>query len=171
VLQGAAPVSDEKIMDSSAPDGAVDMRAASVTEGPTDRDRVGGLDGMLGEWTRRVGPEAAAHRVTYYRAILHAWVAGTAGFALVVAGAGTRTSALEALGGALLLGWSVLYVRAWSALRRMNVAAGRAIGVTIRFSHGPPAGRDRYERWCEVRALTPFPFPDAVPPAVRTRWF
>ena len=55
----------------------------------------------------------------------------------------------------------------------MNDLAGKALGLPIRFFGGPPSRPAPYRRWCERHRLAPYPypFPDAVPPVVKTRWF
>lgn len=129
------------------------------------------LSVVLADWTRRVGPQAAAHRVAYYRLMLHAWLAAMAGTALVIVGGFGGGPLFVYLGIIGVVGWALLSVAAFVQLRSMNGAASQALGTPIRFFRTPPGRQDRYRSWCQKRGLAPYPFPDAVPPPVRVRWF
>ena len=139
--------------------------------GPSGGPRPGVLGSVLADWTVRIGPEAAALRVTYCRLIVAAWTVGLAGLATAMAGSAAHLPPLGPLGVVLLGAGLALYVRAAVELRRMHDRAAKALGVRIRFFQGPPSREELYRRWCEQRHLVPYPFPDAAPAAVRTRWF
>ena len=127
---------------------------------------------VLRVWTRRVGPEAAAYRVACYRLELHALISGVFGILLLLIGGFTGVVTLAALGGIAVVGWLVMSVKAFMKLRLMNKAISAALGIdNFGFFATPPSWPNKYRVWCAKMGVSPYPFDDIEPPAVRTRWF
>lgn len=132
--------------------------------------RVGTLGATLVEWTARVGADAAAHRVRYYRTWLRAWLFAVFGFVLVLIGGFNDLTVLTILGVAGFVAWGALSVMAVRELTLMNAAIRRNVGVEFGFYGGPPARQEQYVRWCERKGVSPYPFRNVQPPAVKTSW-
>ncbi len=135
-------------------------------------DRTSILQVVLQTWTRRIGPEAAAHRVAGYRRLFHAGVASLLGMLLLVIVGLNRSSIVVAMGGVGVLAWAFLSLRGWLELSRMNTSIAGALGIgQISFLGGPPSRSDRYEAGGKKQGIEPYGFDSADPPSVRLRWF
>ena len=135
-------------------------------------DRTSILQVVVETWTRRIGPEAAAHRVAGYRLLFHAGVASLLGMLLLVIGGLNRSSIVVALGGVVVLAWALLSFRGCLELSRMNTSIATALGIgQISFLGGPPSRSDKYEAWCKKQGIEPYGFDSADPPSVRLHWF
>ena len=128
------------------------------------------LEAVLVEWTKRVGPEAAAHRVRYYQLWLKGWLSAVVGGGLLMGGGISGLTAVTLVGGAALVAWLVLTLRSFVELQRMNAAIRESLGVTFGFFGGPSSYRGKYLEWCERHEVAPYPFLAAAPPAVTTHW-
>lgn len=128
------------------------------------------LDAVLVEWTKRVGPDAARHRVYCYRTYMRAWLSGLVGAALLIAGGIGDITPLMVVGGATLLAWLLLTVRALIEISRMNRAIHASLRVHFGFFGGPPSSRGKYLAWCQRNGLEPYPYKTTDPPEVVTRW-
>lgn len=129
------------------------------------------LGAVLKDWTARVGPTAAAHRVRYYRTVIWAWLSSMFGLVLVLVGAFNGLLGVTLVGVAGLVGSGVFYVVSFLELRKMNAAIRLQLGVEFGFFGGPPSRQDAYQRWCKRRQVPPYPCRDEQPPDVRTKWF
>ena len=137
-----------------------------------DRERRTVLSAVLEEWTHRVGPEAAVHRIRGYRFIFYGWIFALGGFTLLLGGGLSDNPWLLIVGGVGIVGWLVMYIRAGLELHRMNKAIARSVGIEeFGFFAGPSSRPARYRAWCEKHRISPYPFSNVEPPLVRTTWF
>lgn len=118
------------------------------------RERTSVLQVVLRDWTRRIGPEAAAHRVAGYRLLFHAWIASLIGMLLLVIGGLNRSPIVVAVGGVAVLSWVVLSIQGFLELSRMNTSIAAALSIgQLSFFSGPPSRSEKYEAWCKKQVL------------------
>ncbi len=75
----------------------------------------------MAEWTTRVGRDAAAHRVRYYRTWLGAWLSAVLGFGLVLVGGFNDLLVVTILGVVAFVVWTALGFLSFRELLLMNV--------------------------------------------------
>jgi hypothetical protein len=140
-------------------------------DGEVESDKPSVLEVVLRDWTHRFGPEAAKHRVAYYRWTFRAWLSALIGFAFILVGGISDILALLVIGAVAFCGWVAMSAKAVMELRRMNDSISDALGINkFGFFSSPPSRMNKYRAWCERRDVSPYPFRDVDPPKIRTRW-
>ena len=127
---------------------------------PTSDQKPSIRDLTLQEWTWRVGPEAAAHRIATSRWTIRTWFLGLLGFVLVLVGAKSGSTPTWLAGVAVYVVGVCSVVRTWVELVRSRRAISRTLGIPIKFRSNspPPNRRSNYLAWCDKYRLSPYPF-------------
>ena len=109
-------------------------------------------------WCRRVGPEAAGHRVNNYRCLNRGWVALVIGFLLVLSGGIGHQQIVFFVGWIGFIIWGIFYVLSWRELALWRRALISALGPIKDFPRVPPRSPEKYLAWCRKNGLQPYPF-------------
>jgi hypothetical protein len=113
----------------------------------------------LEEWTWRIGPEAAAHKLATNRWSFRTWLCGAMGFVLAFAGIKVGTQPIWIAGVVAYAASIYCMYRGWTEVTRTRQAIRKSLGVPVNRHHPPPPNRvAHYLAWCKKYDLPPYPF-------------
>jgi hypothetical protein len=121
---------------------------------------------LAAEWSRKVGPAAATHRVAAARWMVMAAVPYALFVFMAVVAAVLRGDGNSSADTLFDLAWVAFALAVVSVamyfveMRHFRRAASEALGVPVTWKDHPPPPRrpDKYQQWCKERDLPEYPF-------------